>query len=279
MKKWKTEIRPKTGLFEWPIREIWNYRGLIKSLVKRNYEIQYKQTILGPLWLILGQIFSTGLFSLVFGYVGKFSSDGIPYFLFFMTGNVLWSFFAGCVQGNASVFLNNTYLFGKVYFPRLAVPLSNCIFELLRFGIQFAVCLAAWVFFFCRGEAPFMGPFLLLLPLFVLETCVLGLAIGLIVSSLTTKYRDLMHLLTLGLQILMYASPILYPVSQLPSGLQKIVLLNPMASVVEAFRYCLTGSGMIRWGYLVYSTLLVTGIGVVSMVLFHQTEKTFIDIV
>lgn len=279
MKKWKTVVSPKTGIWDWPIKEIWQYRNLIGMLVKRNYEIQYKQTVLGPFWLILGQIFSTGLFSLVFGYVGRFSSEGIPYFLFYMSGNVLWSFFAGCVTNNSTVFLGNAYLFGKVYFPRLVVPLANCLFELVRFGIQFMVCLVVWVIFFCRGQAAFMGGYMLLLPVLVLEMAVMGMALGLIVSSLTTKYRDLMHMLNLGIQILMYASPILYPISQLPEILKKIVLLNPIAPVIEAFRYCLTGCGTIHLGYLIYSMVFAAGIWIFSVILFNQTEKTFIDII
>ena len=279
MKKWSTVIKPRTGLWDWPIKEIWKYRGLIRSLVKRNYEVQYKQTVLGVFWVILGQIFSTGLFSLVFGYVGKFSSDGVPYFLFCMSGNILWTFFSGCVQSNSSVFLNNTYLFGKVYFPRMIMPLANCLFELLRFGIQFLVCFCVWFVFFLNGEVPFMGVYLLLLPVFVLGMGGMGMAVGLFVSSLTTKYRDFMHMLGFGMQLLMYASPILYPVSQLPEGLQKIMLLNPITSMVEAFRYCLTGSGTIRVGYLVYSVIVAIGLWIGSVVLFNQTEKTFIDIV
>ena len=279
MKTWDTVIKPKTGLWDWPIKEIWKYRGLIRSLVKRNYEIQYKQTVLGVFWVILGQIFSTGLFSLVFGYVGKFSSDGVPYFLFYMSGSILWTFFSGCVHSNSAVFLNNTYLFGKVYFPRMIVPLANCLFELLRFGIQFLVCLCVWFVFFWNGEVSFMGVYLLVLPIPVIGVGVMGMAVGLIVSSVTTKYRDLMHMLGLGMQILMYASPVLYPVSQLPQGLQKVVLLNPMTSMVEAFRYCLTGSGTFRVGYLIYSMAFATGVWIVSVIVFNQTEKTFIDIV
>ncbi len=279
MKKWTTVIRPKTGILQWPIKEIWNYRGLIKSFVKRNYEVQYKQTVLGPLWLILGQIFSTGLFSLVFGYVGKFSSEGIPYFLFLMIGNIAWSFFAGCIQNNSTVLVSNAYLFGKVYFPRLIVPLSNCIFELVRFSIQSVVCLAVWIFFLWKGQISFMGGYLILVPFIVLELGILGLAGGLIVSSLTTKYRDLMHMLGFGMQILMYASPVLYPVSQLPARFQKIVLLNPIAPMVETLRFCLTGCGTLRIGYLLYSVVFTIVFVTVGIALYNQTEKTFIDIV
>ena len=279
MKKWKTVIEPKTGILEWPVKEIWQYRSLIGMLVKRNYEIQYKQTILGPLWMILGQIFSTGLFSLVFGYVGKFSSEGIPYFLFYMSGNVLWGFFANCVTSNSTVFLSNAYLFGKVYFPRMIVPLANCVFEALRFAVQFVVCLGVWLFFFLKGEVSFMGWYLLLLPFLLMEMGLIGMAVGMIISSMTTKYRDLMHLTNLGIQLLLYASPILYPISQLPAFLQKIVLLNPVASIIEAFRYCLTGSGTIRCGYLIYSAVFAICIWIISFIQFNQTEKTFIDII
>lgn len=279
MKTWKYIIEPKTRLFDLPLGEIWQYRGMVYMLVKRNYQVQYKQTILGPGWMILAPIFSSGLFSFVFGYVGQFSSDGIPYFLFYLSASILWGFFAGCVERNTSIFLDNAYLFGKVYFPRMVVPLSNVIFELLRFLIQFLVCCAVWLIFFFRGQVSFMGWYLLLLPFLALESGLLGMAIGMIVSSLTTKYRDLSHLVRLGMQLLMYAAPVLYPVSQLPVSLQKLVLLNPVSSLIEAFRYSMTGSGTIHWGYLGYSTLFTILILAGSMILFNQTEKTFIDIV
>lgn len=279
MKKWKYIIAPKTRLFDLPLREIWQYRGMICMLVKRNYQIQYKQTILGPGWMILAPIFSSGLFSFVFGYVGQFSSDGIPYFLFYLSASILWGFFAGCVERNTGIFLDNAYLFGKVYFPRMVVPLANVIFELVRFLIQFLVCCVVGLIFLFRGQMSFTGGYLFLLPLLVLESGLLGMAIGMVVSSLTTRYRDLSHLVRLGMQLLMYASPVLYPVSQLPSELQKLVLLNPVSPFIEAFRYSMTGSGTIHWGYLGYSTAVTILILVGSVVLFNQTEKTFIDIV
>lgn len=279
MKNWKTIIEPKTKLLDIPLKELWHYRGLIQVLVKRNYQVQYKQTILGPFWMIIGPIISSGLFSFIFGYVGNFSSDGIPYFLFYMSANTLWGYFSGCVYGNSSVFLSNAYLFGKVYFPRMVVPVSNVLFELIRFMIQFGVCACVWLFFFVQGQAQFMGLYLLLAPFLVLESAILGMSIGMIISSLTTKYRDLSHCIGIGMQLLLYGSPVLYPVSQLPEVLQKIIMLNPMASVIEAFRYCLTGSGMIHWGALGYSVILTLVVWLCGMILFNQTEKTFIDIV
>lgn len=279
MKKWKTIVKPRTGIWEWPVKEIWKYRNLMGMLVKRNYEIQYKQTILGPFWIVFGQIFSAGIFSLLFGYVGRFSSEGIPYYLFYMSGNVIWSYFSGCVTSNSTVFLSNAYLFGKVYFPRLIVPFANCIFEAIRSGVQFLVCFAVWLFFFFKGEVPFMGWYMLIMPFLFLEMMLIGMAVGMIISSLTTKYRDLMHLTNIGIQLLMYASPVLYPISQLPDSVQKIVLLNPIASIVEAFRYCLTGCGVLRLNSLIYSAVFSVVIWVISVIQFNQTEKNFIDII
>ena len=279
MREWQYTIEPKTRLLDLPLKEIWQYRGMIYMLVKRNYQIQYKQTILGPFWMILAPVFSSGLFSFVFGYVGQFSSDGIPYFLFYLSASVLWGFFAGCVERNTSIFLDNAYLFGKVYFPRMVVPLANVLFEWVRFLIQFLVCCGAALFFGWKGQAAFTGKYLLLLPFLVLEAGFLGMAVGMIVSSLTTRYRDLSHLVNPGMQLLMYASPVLYPMSQLPGALQKVVLLNPVSPLIEAFRYCMTGSGTIHWGYLGCSTACTCILLLGSMILFNQTEKTFIDIV
>ena len=276
MKQWKTIIEPKTRLLDLPLREIWQYRGLIFMLVKRNYEIQYKQTILGPGWMIINPILSSGLFSLIFGYVGNFSSDGIPYFLFCMSATIIWNYFAGCVTSNTSIFLANAYLFGKVYFPRMVVPISNVIFEFIRFFIQFIVCCLVWLYFFIQGQVAFTGWYLVIL---VFETALLGMAVGMIVSSLTTKYRDLTHLVGFGMQLLMYLAPVLYPISDLPRFLQKIVLINPMASIVEAFRFAMTGAGDIHWFALLYSTVFAVVAAFGSMILYNQTEKTFIDIV
>lgn len=279
MEQWDTIIKSKTGYLDIPIKEVWKYRGLIYMLAKRNYEVQYKQTILGPLWMVISPIISSGLFSFIFGYVGNFSSEGIPYFLFYLSGSILWSFFSGCLSSNTSIFQSNAYLFGKIYFPRLVVPLSNLLLEFMRFCIQLGVFVCVWFYFALRGEAAFMGVYLLLLPFLLVEMALLGMSVGLIVSSLTTKYRDLSHFVGLGVTILMYVSPVLYPISQLPDNLQKVMLLNPVSSAVEAFRYVLTGSGGIHWVALMYSVIFSVALCFCSLVLFNQTEKTFIDIV
>lgn len=279
MKQWKTIIRPKTKLLDLPIKEIWQYRGLIFMLVKRNYEIQYKQTILGPGWMIINPILSSGLFSLIFGYVGNFSSNGMPYFLFCLSATIIWNYFAGCVTSNSGIFMSNAYLFGKVYFPRMVVPISNVLFEFVRFFVQFVVCWLVWLYYFVKGQVIFTGWYCLGVPLLIIETAFLGMAIGMIVSSLTTKYRDLTHLVGFGMQLLMYLAPVLYPISDLPGFLQKIVLINPMASIVEAFRFAMTGGGDIHPYALVYSTVFTIIVSFGGMILFNQTEKTFIDIV
>ncbi|MCD7921563.1 MAG: ABC transporter permease [Clostridiales bacterium] len=279
MDQWDTIIKSETGYLDIPIREVWKYRGLIYMLTKRNYDVQYKQTILGPVWMIISPIISSGLFSFVFGYVGNFSSGGIPYFLFYLSGSVLWNFFSGCLVSNTDVFQANAYLFGKIYFPRLVVPLSNLLFEFIRFCIQLGVFVCVWSFYALRGEVAFMGVYVLFIPGLLAEVALLGMSIGLLISSLTTKYRDLSHFVGLGVIILMYASPMLYPISQLPDFLQRIILLNPVASAVEAFRYVLTGSGGIHWGSWLYSAVFTAALCFASLVLFNQTEKTFIDIV
>ncbi|MDE6492449.1 MAG: ABC transporter permease, partial [Lactobacillus sp.] len=189
--QWEIVIEPRTRLLDIPIKELWQYRNMVYMLVKRNYQVEYKQTILGPFWMILGIVLSSGLFSVIFGYVGQFPSEGIPYFLFYMSAGILWDFFSRCVGNNSYVFLGNAYLFGKIYFPRMVVPIANMVFELVRFLIQFAVCVIIWLVFFLRGETRFMGGYLLLLPILALESGILGTAIGMMISSMTTKYRDL----------------------------------------------------------------------------------------
>lgn len=277
--RWQTVIEPKTKLLDIPLKEVSQYRGMIYMLVKRNYQIQYKQTILGPLWIILGTVFSTGLMSFIFGYVGHFPTDGIPYFLFYLPGSLLWGFFSACMNSNSRVFLENAYLFGKVYFPRLVVPASNVVFIFIRFLLQMAVFFCVWLFYFISGGAAFMGLYLLLVPVLVLHSALLGTAIGLFVSSMTTKYRDMSHLVGFGMQLMMYAAPVMYSMNELSPILQKLILLNPMASVIEAFRFCLTGSGTIHWGALVYSFAATVLAMIGSLILFNQTEKDFIDII
>ena len=278
-KTWRTEIGGKTKLWNVDFKEIWQFKSLIIMLFKRNYSIQYKQTVLGPLWMVFSVIFNTGIFTLVFSYVGKMSSDGIPYFLFCMSGNVIWFLFSSSLHGNTKVLMENAYLFGKVYFPRLTVPISNLLLSLTRSMIQLAVCLVVWLIFLLRGEIDFTGIRLLgIFPLLITAAC-MGTAIGMIISALTVKYRDFEHLTGVIVSALMYISPVLYPTSQLSPLIKRFVYFNPMSALIEGFRYCLTGTGSIYIPGMIYSFVFAAVVTVLGLMLFGQAEKSFIDIV
>lgn len=276
---WTTTVLPHTRWNDIPFAEIWQYKGLVRMLVKRNYEVEYKQTILGIWWMILGPIFSSGLFSFVFGTVGGFSSDGIPYFLFYLAASILWNLFSGCVESNTTVFLANAYLYGKVYFPRMIIPLANVLFEFIRFLIRFAVCICVWLYFFSKGQVPFMGWYLLLIIPILIVTAIMGMSLGMIISSVTVKYRDLHHVTGFLMQALFYTSPVLYSASNLPAFIQKVIYINPTSSLIEAFRYAITGGGAVNWEKLLYSVIVALILFVFGLILFNQTEKSFVDIV
>ena len=278
-KNWTTVIEPKVPLLRVPVREIIKYRELVWTLVKRNYEVQYKQTILGPLWLIFSLIINSGIFSFVFGYVGKFSSDGTPYFLFYMTGSVIWDFFISCFGSNTGVLLENSYLFGKVYFPRLIMPLANVLFNVIRVGIKFLVTMLVWLFFYLNGDVEMIGIKILFVIPIALFMSMMGTALGLIVSCVTIKYRDFSHMVGLLTTLMIYVSPVMYSPTQLPEFIQGLVYLNPVSSYVEAFRFCMLGSGGIHVLSLIYSTIFTLILTMVAVVLFNQTEKDFIDII
>ena len=278
-KTWRTTIGSKPKLWNVDFKEIWQYKSLIWMLFKRNYSLEYKQTILGPFWMIFNVVFNTGVFTLVFGYVGKMASDGVPYFLFCLSGTVVWNLFSSCFYGNTRVLMENSYLFGKVYFPRLIVPLSNLLFCIVRGLLQFMVCAIAWIFFFIRGEIAFTGFKLLgIIPIFLMSA-IMGTAIGLILSALTVKYRDFNHLTSVAMSALMYISPMLYPTSQLPSILKNIVYLNPMSSFIEDFRYCLTGTGGIYIPGTIYGVVFTIVVTILGLIMYGRAEKSFIDIV
>jgi len=276
---WSTIVTPKTKLFDFPFKELKQYKGLIFTLVKRNYEVQYKQTILGPLWMVFGLIFNSGIFSFIFGYVGNFSSDGTPYFLFYMSGSIIWDLFSACFAGNTNLFQDNAYLFGKVYFPRMVVPVSNSLFQVFKTSIKFLVCLVVWAIFMFRGETHFAGFYVLMLLPVSIIAIIMGTSIGIIVACMTIKYRDFSHLTGIAMTLLLYASPVMYSINTLPEWLQKLVLINPMSSIIEIFRIGLTGTGTIHWWALLYSVIFTFVVSILGLVLFNQTEKTFIDLV
>lgn len=278
--QWTAVIRPKTGWFDIDLAELWRYRDLVAMFVKRNFVVFYKQTILGPLWILLNPLITTLIFNVIFGGIARLPTDGVPGFLFYMAGNTLWTLFASCINNTANTFVTNAGVFGKVYFPRLTLPVSQVLTAMLNFCIQLAMFLCFWAYFALRGEVR-MTLWALALPLLFCEVALLGLAVGIIVSSLTTKYRDLAIAVTFGVQLWMYATPVVYPMSSLAESprLALLVRLNPMTAPVELFRLAVLGVGHLTAGQMIYSlaaTLILLCIGVV---LFSRIEKTFMDTV
>jgi len=247
--------------------------------VWRDFVAQYKQTILGPLWHLIQPIFTTALFTIIFGRVAKLPTDGLPPMLFYMAGITCWNYFAQCINSTAGTFIGNAGIFGKVYFPRLCVPVSTVISNIIRFSIQFGLFLCFMAYFWMRGASFHPNALVLLTPVLVLIMAALGLGLGIIVSSLTIRYRDLQVFITFAVQLLMYATPVIYPSTMIPEKYRWIVLANPMSSLVETFRYAYLGSGTFSPLNLACSggvTLVVLAVGVV---LFNHVERTFMDTV
>jgi lipopolysaccharide transport system permease protein len=276
---WTKVIRPQRNWLDMRLCELWQARDLIMLFVWRDFVSVYKQTILGPLWYLIQPLLTTIIFTVIFGNIAKLPTDGLPQFLFYMSGTVIWTYFATCLTKTSETFVNNANLFGKVYFPRLAVPVSILISNLITFAIQFAFFLVFMGYFALRGTILHPNGWILLMPMLVFMMAGLGLGLGIIVSSLTTKYRDLRFLVQFGVQLLMYATPVIYPVSSIPPRFQWIILANPMTSIVEAFRYAFLGAGTVNLPGLAYSfgfTLVVIFIGVL---IFNHVEATFMDTV
>ena len=278
-KDWDLVLRPKTGWFDFDLREIWHYRDLIGLFVKRDFVAVYKQTILGPLWYIIQPLFTTLVFTIIFGTVARIPTDDIPPFLFYMTGTVTWTYFATCLSRTSDTFNTNAAIFGKVYFPRLTVPLASIISSLLQFAIQFVLFLGFYFYFYLRGTPIEPKWWILALPILIMQMALLGLGVGILVSSLTTKYKDLRFAMTFITQLWMYATPIAYPLTLVPDWLRPWYVLNPMASVVECFRYAFLGSGAIRWGDVCTSWVVTLVILFIGILLFSRIEKTFMDTV
>jgi lipopolysaccharide transport system permease protein len=276
---WTMVISNRSGWLDINLKELWHYRDLILLFVRRDFVAIYKQTILGPLWFLLQPLFSTIVFTVVFGKIANIPTDGLPQPLFYMSGIVVWNYFASCLSGTSNTFVNNASIFGKVYFPRLTVPVSIAIANLMTFLIQFVLFLLFLFFFYLKGAAVKPSLFIFLTPFLVLQMGILGLGCGILISSLTTKYRDLTFVVGFGIQLWMYATPIVYPMSQIPERWQWLFALNPMAAIVETFRYAFLGAGSVRPLYLAISfgvTLAILGIGIL---LFSRIEKTFMDTV
>ena len=275
---WTTVIRPKNKLFDLKLRELWQYRDLIVMFVKRDFKTMYKQTILGPLWIIINPILTTLMQVLVFGNIADISTDGMPQFLFYMAGNTVWLYFSSCLTKTSTTFTANAAVFGKVYFPRLVTPISIVISGLISFGVQFAIFLVTDIYYTVNGMVH-PGLLVLLTPLLVIELARLGMGCGIIISALTTKYRDLAVLVTFGVQLWMYGSAIIFPVSSLPEKWAHLLMLNPVVPIVEAFRYAYTGHGTFSVKYLGIGAIVTLVILFVGIVIFNKVEKTFMDTV
>lgn len=273
-------IKPQTNLFSVNLKEVWKYRDLLVMLIKRDFVTYYKQTVLGPLWFLIQPIFTTVIYVFVFGSLAGISTDGLPQPLFYMAGITIWNYFSDCLNKVSTVFTANQGVFGKVYFPRLVTPLSIVVSNLIKFGIQFLLLLAFMLYFGLATDAQFsINLYALFLPLHIFLLAGLGLGFGMIITSLTTKYRDLVFLLTFGIQLLMYATPIIYPLSTAPEKYRWIIELNPITSIVETFRYGFLGSGQFDIYQLLYSIVFTVIVLLFGAIIFNKTEKSFMDTV
>ena len=277
---WTLIIKPYQKLWSVDLGEIWRYRDLIQLFVKRNIIVQYKQTVLGPLWYLIQPILTVLMNMVVFGGIAKMSTDGMPQALFYMAGNVCWFYFADCLKQTSDTFRSNQHMFGKVYFPRLVMPISVVLSNLLRFSIQLGLYAATYVYFLLHGSSIHLTWALLLFPVIVVMLAGLGLGFGILISSMTTKYRDLSVLFTFIVQLWMYGTPIVYPFSMVPEGtLRTMILLNPMTSVIEAFKYATLGQGYFSWYALGYSFVFMTVLLVFGVVVFNKVQRSFMDTV
>ena len=277
---WTMRIRPHEKLWHIDLGEIWRYRDLIELFVRRNIVVQYKQTILGPLWYLIQPILTVIMNMVVFGNIAKMSTDGMPQALFYMAGNICWFYFSYCLNQSSNTFIANQSMFGKVYFPRLVVPIAVVISNLLRFVIQVGLFVVLYLYFFMNGAPITPNWTLLLTPLLVVMLAGLGLGFGILISSLTTKYRDFTILFTFVVQLWMYATPIVYPLSMVEKGtLRTLIMANPMTSIIEAFKYATLGQGYFSWFALGYSFLFMSVLLLFSVVIFNKVQRNFMDTV
>ena len=278
--QYHTHLEPKNGWFDIDLKEVWRYRDLIWLFTKRNFVVRYKQTVLGPLWAIIQPIITTLIHTLVFGGIAKISTEGVPPILFYMGGNVVWSFFAACLNGTATTFTGNAGVFGKVYFPRLVSPISTVLFSVINFFIQLAMFLVFWVYFIATNQIAPNYAGIAMLPVIIVYLGLLGLGFGIIISSLTTKYRDLTMLVGFGVQLWMYITPVVYPASELGNGgLYKAVMYNPVTCAAETFRWAFLGQGELNWMYWGISAAVMAVVVMCGVIIFSRVEKTFMDTV
>ena len=272
------EIKPQNSVFNLHLKDVWEYRDLLWLLVRRDFVSFYKQTILGPLWFFIQPIFTTIVFTVIFSSLAKLSTNGAPPALFYLAGTVAWNYFSDCLTKTSTVFKDNANIFGKVYFPRLIMPLSIIFSNLVKFGVQL-ILFVLMLFYYLLEHRVQPNWYILLFPVVVFLMAILGLGIGLIVTALTTKYRDLAFIVTFGMQLLMYATPVIYPLAAAPAKYRTLITLNPMSGLIETFRYGFLGTGQFYTGAFTYSVVASIIIFILGLIVFNKVEKNFVDTV
>jgi len=278
-KEWDLVIEGTNSLFDLKFKDVWRYRDLLTMFVKRDFVSFYKQTILGPIWFFIQPLFTTIIFTFVFGGLASISTDGLPQPLFYLAGITAWNYFADCLTKTSTVFKDNALIFGKVYFPRLILPLSIVVSNLIRFGVQMLLFLGMMGYYCLQGTDFTLTWAVFMFPVLVIMMALLGLGLGLIITAMTTKYRDLAFLVTFGVQLLMYTTTVIYPLSAAPLKYKHLIELNPMTGIIEAFRFSFLGKGEFSTWSIGYSALITLIVLIIGIVIFNKTEKTFVDTV
>ena len=281
-KQWDLIIENKSNPFSLDLKEVWRYKDLLMMYVKRDIVTFYKQTILGPLWFIIQPVFTTIMFMFVFGGIAGISTDGVPQAVFYLSGLVCWNYFSDCLSKCSDTFNANQNIFGKVYFPRLIVPLSITVSNLIKMAIQFVLFFVVYLYYYVTLNSFHINLTILLFPLLVVMLGCLGLGFGLIISSMTTKYRDLRFLISFGVQLWMYVTPVIYPLSVMKNNFPHymwVIVANPLTSILETFKYGFTGVGVFNWGYLAYSFVFTVVILLLGIVVFNRVQKNFMDVI
>lgn len=272
-------ITPKRGVLDLQLNSVWKYKNLLYMLIKRDFITYYKQTILGPIWYLIQPIFSTIMYMIIFGNLAKIGTDSIPQPLFYFSGTMLWTFFSDNLQKSSRVFINNKDLFGKVYFPRVIVPISNTIGNMIKLGIQFVLFLIVYFYYLIRGQISFSGIQIILFIASFAWIALIAVGLGMIVSSITTKYRDIAMALDFIISLLMYATPVVYPISEVSGKLKTVICLNPVSAPVEIFRYSFFGEAAIPLWSVIYSLIFMLIIILGGLIVFNQNEQKFIDVI
>ncbi len=276
---WDLVVKPNSKWYDLRLIEIFKYKDLLLLFVRRDFISVYKQTVLGPLWFFIQPIITAITFTVIFGNLAKISTDGLPQILFYMCGITLWNYFSDTLIKTSDTFAANASIFGKVYFPRMIVPLSVVLSNLIKFGVQFLLFIGIWIYYLLPGNIIHPNLALILVPFLILLMGIMGLSFGIIISSMTTKYRDLKFLIAFGVQLIMYGSPIVYPLSLVPEKYKWIILANPVTSIIEAFKYAFLGVGEFNWLYITYSISFTIVLFIIGLIIFHKVEKSFMDTV